>query len=85
MNKLFIHIYNYLERQVAVRYLLLVGSFLLLLFFAAQVKFEEDVTRFFPDTQDARSTELVFQNLKIKDKIIVMLSSADTVLSLIHI
>ena len=79
MNKLFIHIYNYLERQMAVRYLLLVGSFLLLLFFAVQVKFEEDVTRFFPDTQDARSTEIVFQNLKIKDKIIVMLSSADTV------
>lgn len=79
MSKLFIHIYNYLERHLAVRYLLLVGSSLLLLFFAVQVKFEEDVTRFFPDTQDARNTEIVFQNLKIKDKIIVMLSSADTV------
>lgn len=46
MSKLFIHIYNYLERHLAVRYLLLVGSSLLLLFFAVQVKFEEDVTRF---------------------------------------
>lgn len=79
MSKLFIHIYNYLERHTALRYLLLAGSFLLMLFFAVQVKFEEDVTRFFPDTQDARSTEIVFQNLKVKDKIIVMLSSADTV------
>lgn len=79
MSKLFVHIYNYLERHTAVRYLLLIGSFLLMLLFAVQVKFEEDVTRFFPDTQDARSTEIVFQNLKIKDKIIVMLSSADTV------
>lgn len=79
MSKLFIHIYNYLERHTALRYLLLAGSFLLMLFFAVQVKFEEDVTRFFPDTQDARSTEIVFQNLKVKDKIIVMLSSVDTV------
>lgn len=79
MSKLFIHIYNYLERHTALRYLLLAGSFLLMLFFAVQVKFEEDVTRFFPDTQDAKSTEIVFQNLKVKDKIIVMLSSADTV------
>lgn len=79
MSKFFIHIYDYLERHSTVRYLLLAGSFLLMLFFAVQVKFEEDVTRFFPDMQDARSTEIVFQNLKIKDKIIVMLSSADTV------
>lgn len=78
MSKLFIHIYNYLERHAAVRYFLLIASFLLMLFFALQVKFEEDATRFFPDTQDARSSEIVFQNLKIKDKIIIMLSSADT-------
>lgn len=79
MSKLFLHIYDYLNRHSVFRYLLLAGSFLLMLFFAVQVKFEEDVTRFFPDTQDARSTEIVFQNLKIKDKIIVMLSSSDTV------
>lgn len=78
MSKFFIHIYNYLESNRLLRYLLLVGSFLLMLCFAAQVKFEEDVTRFFPDTQDARSTEIVFQNLKIKDKIILMLSSRDS-------
>lgn len=78
MSKLFVHIYNYLECHKVLRYLLLAGSFLLMLFFAIQVKFEEDITRFFPDTQDARSTEIVFQNLKIKDKIIVMLSSRDT-------
>lgn len=78
MSKLFIHIYDYLERNRLLRYLLLAGSFLLLLLFAVQVKFEEDVTRFFPDTQDARNTEIVFQNLKIKDKIVVMVSARDT-------
>lgn len=79
MSKFFIHIYTFLERRKLLRYFLLVGSFLLLLCFAVQVKFEEDVTRFFPDTQDARNTEIVFRNLKIKDKIIVMISASDTV------
>lgn len=49
-----------------------------MLFFALQVRFEEDVTRFFPDTQDARSSEIVFQNLKVKDKIVVMLHAKDS-------
>lgn len=78
MSKLFLHIYTYLEKRKGLRYGLPVVSFLLLLFFAVQVRFEEDVTRFFPDTQDARTTEIVFQNLKVKDKIIVMLSAADS-------
>lgn len=78
MSKFFLHIYNYLEKRSVLRYGLPLVSFLLLLFFAVQVRFEEDVTRFFPDTQDARTTEIVFQNLKVKDKIIVMLSAADS-------
>lgn len=78
MSKLFLHIYTYLEKRKGLRYGLPAASFLLLLFFAVQVRFEEDVTRFFPDTQDARTTEIVFQNLKVKDKIIVMLSAADS-------
>ena len=47
-------------------------------YFALQVKFEENITQFFPDTKDSQNTIKVFDNLKIKDKIIVMLSSADT-------
>lgn len=78
MRQFFIHTYNYLKRHRALRYILLIGSFLILLFFALQVRFEEDVTRFFPDTQDAKSSEIVFQNLKVKDKIVVMLYARDT-------
>ena len=47
-------------------------------FFALQVRFEENITQFFPDTKDSQNTIKVFDNLKIKDKIIIMLSSADT-------
>lgn len=78
MRNFFIHIYDYLKAHAMVRYALLIGSFAVMLYFALQVRFEEDVTRFFPDTQDARSSEIVFQNLKVKDKIVVMLYARDS-------
>ena len=77
MSKFFVLIYNFLEKKHWCRNILLIGTFLLLVFFAVQVKFEEDVTRFFPDTQDAKNSEIVFKNLKVKDKIILMLSPSD--------
>lgn len=47
-------------------------------YFAGQVRFEENVTRFFPDTKDNRNITKVFDNLKIKDKIIILISPADS-------
>lgn len=78
MSKLFVHIYDFLRRRRLLNGFLMAGSFLVMLYFACQVKFEEDITRFFPDTQDAQETETVFRNLKVKDKIAIMLSAADT-------
>ncbi len=57
---------------------MMIGSFLVMLFFTLQVRFEEDITHFFPDTEEARNTEIVFGNLRVKDKIILMLSSKET-------
>lgn len=78
MSRFFIRIYDYLRRHRILCYTLMVGSFLVMLWFAFQVRFEEDVTRFFPDTKEARYTEAVFKNLKVKDKIIFMLSARDS-------
>ena len=47
-------------------------------YFAGQVRFEENVTRFFPDTKDNRNITKVFDNLKIKDKIVILISPADS-------
>ncbi|WP_085537173.1 trifunctional MMPL family transporter/lysophospholipid acyltransferase/class I SAM-dependent methyltransferase [Massilibacteroides vaginae] len=78
MGKFFVHIYTVLHRHPVLRNFLLFGSFILMLIFAVQIKPEEDITRFFPDSKDSKRTEEVFKNLKVKDKIIVMLSSRDT-------
>lgn len=79
MNRILIALYDYLERHRWLFWLLLVGSFILLACGSLRVRFEENVTHFFPDTKDARRTSVVFENLKIKDKIVLMYSSRDTV------
>ncbi|WP_308745767.1 1-acyl-sn-glycerol-3-phosphate acyltransferase [uncultured Bacteroides sp.] len=78
MTQFFIGLYNYFERHKILFYLSLICCILFMGYFALQVKFEENITQFFPDTKDSQNTIKVFDNLKIKDKIIVMLSSADT-------
>ena len=78
MSRIFLHIYEFLRQHKVLRNVLVVGSFLVMAALAVQVRFEEDVTRFFPDTEDAKHTEHVFRNLKIKDKIVVMLHAADS-------
>ena len=78
MTQFFIGVYDYFERHKILFYLSLISCVLLMGFFALQVRFEENITQFFPDTKDSQNTIKVFDNLKIKDKIIIMLSSADT-------
>ena len=78
MTQFFIGLYDYFERHKILFYLSLISCVLLMGFFALQVRFEEKITQFFPDTKDSQNTIKVFDNLKIKDKIIIMLSSADT-------
>ena len=78
MSKLFLHIYDYFDKHHIALWTLMIGSFLLMVVFAVQVKFEEDVTRFFPKTKDSKTTETVFSNLKIKDKLLVMVTARDT-------
>ena len=48
-------------------------------YFALQLKFEENISNFFPDTKNEKNLNTVFNNLKVKDKIVVMFSSSDSI------
>lgn len=78
MTKFFVNIYEYLSQKRILRNMLMFGSFALMLLFAVQLRFEEEFTRFFPDNEGSKNNEMVFQNLKVKDKIIVMVSARDS-------
>ncbi len=75
MATFFIGIYRFFQK----RKLLLSGTiiflFVILGYFATKLKYEEDITRFIPNTADSKNINAVFQHLKIKDKIIVLFSS----------
>lgn len=79
MISLLISIYRYFRIHKIVFYSILLISVLVMGFYALQVRFNENISSFFPKTEQAENAEFVFENLKIKDKIIVFLSSKDSV------
>ncbi len=78
MSEFFIRIYDYFSRHRMVFYLTLGGMLLLLGGVASQIRFNEDVTTFFPDDESGRRYSLVFENLRLKDKIVILFSGTDT-------
>jgi 1-acyl-sn-glycerol-3-phosphate acyltransferase len=74
MAKFFIHIYTYFERHKTRLYLLLILSVFVMGFFVSGITFEENITRIFPRTENSANILKVFDNLGVKDKIIVMFS-----------
>lgn len=78
MTQFFIRLYNYFKQHKVLFYLSLCVCILFMGYFAYQVRFEENVTRFFPDTKNNQNIIKVFDNLKIKDKIILLVSPADS-------
>lgn len=79
MTGFFIGIYTFFKRHKVFLYVSLIACVALMSYFAVQVRFEENVTRFLPNTESAEIASKVFENLKIKDKIILMISATDTV------
>lgn len=74
MSKIFILLYDFFERRKVLFYAFLVVCVALLSFWACQISFRQNVTDFFPSKGDHDYTSEVFQNLNVKDKMVVLLS-----------
>jgi len=55
----------------------MLGSLLLFCLLALNVRFEENLLKLFPDTEQNRETALAFGNLRVKDKVFVEVMSRD--------
>ena len=68
MTQFFIGLYDYFERHKILFYLSLICCILFMGYFALQVKFEENITQFFPDTKDSQNTikVLIISRLRTK-------------------
>ena len=76
MHRIFLPIYHFFRRQKALMYILLAATTLLFGFFAAKLRFEEDIIKLLP--RSATSNELAFSDIGLVDKIFVQVTSADT-------
>lgn len=79
MVRFFITLYHFLNRHKFLLYASLLAWIGIMTYCATQVKFEENITSIFPRKGEEDYTVRVFDNLRIKDKIIVMFSLRDTV------
>ena len=78
MVNLTLAIYHYFQRHRTMMYLLLALTTLLFFFFALKLHFEEDITKLLPSSSRiGKSEQLVFNNLKVKDKIFILMHTTD--------
>lgn len=71
---IFVSIYKYFSLHKKVMWTFLVLSLLLMGWLASQLQMQLDVTSFLPDSDE---TEVVFKNLNLTDRIVVMVSGKD--------
>lgn len=76
MSKLFLALYEKLAKHPFVFWMVLSLSIILCALLASRIKFDENITSFFDNGSDGMQSA-VFNNLKIKDKIVVLVSGED--------
>ena len=77
MSKIFIGIYNFFERHKVLFYCFLILCVGAMAGAVSKITFRQNVTDFFPAASNNDNTAEVFQNLNVKDKIVVLFSPRD--------
>lgn len=75
MGSFFVGLYSFFQRCKALLYLSLILIVAGMAYAALQVKLDENITHFFPNTKSTKNISKVFDNLKVKDKVFVMFSA----------
>lgn len=78
MEKILVRIYNYFARHRSVFFVTFGACFLLLGYFALQVKFEEDISKILPKDKKTEKLNEIFQNSKFIEKLVITISLRDT-------
>ena len=78
MDRITIAIYRYFKKYPAVFYAVLVLSTVFFAYFGLQMKYEEDISKLLPSSNIGSSEQLVFNNLKVKDKIFLVMQHNDS-------
>lgn len=80
MTKFTIAVYHFFKNHKAIFYAALILPTLLFIYLSSKIEFEEDITKLLPSAEDGSAKELVFSNLKVKDKVFILFNpKSDTV------
>ena len=75
MDRIFIPIYRYLRKNKALMYFLMIASSLVFIYFGSKIVFIEDITKLLPQEGPASKSSLVFDDLKVKDMIMLQVTA----------
>ncbi len=75
MDRIFIPLYRFLKRHKSLMYFLMIASSLVFIYFGTKVVFIEDITKLLPQEGPASKSSLVFDDLKVKDMIILQVTA----------
>lgn len=78
MARITLAIYRFFQKYPVVFYAILVLSTAFFAYFGLQMKYEEDISKLLPSNNIGSSEQLVFNNLKVKDKIFVVMQHQDS-------
>jgi 1-acyl-sn-glycerol-3-phosphate acyltransferase len=79
METILLHIYHFYQKRRPALFISFAVIFLTAVWFALQVKFEEDISRILPNDKKIEKLNAVFQNSKFMDKLAVTVSLKDTI------
>ncbi|MCQ2350725.1 MAG: MMPL family transporter [Paludibacteraceae bacterium] len=78
MYKFPLSVYRFFKSHKIVFYITLIGSFLIFLALGLQITYEEDISKLLPSNTIGDSEQLVFDNLKVKDKVFILFTTKDS-------
>ncbi len=77
MTALFLSIFDFFESRRPLLFGLTFTSIVVMVLLATRVEFDEKITDIFPKTEEGQNMSMVFDNLKSKDRIIVLFTARD--------
>jgi hypothetical protein len=75
MTRFFIQIYRFFRKRRALLFLFMILSFSAFVYFGSQLVYEENIAKLLPSTDNTKAEGLVFSELKVRDKIFILLQT----------
>ncbi len=73
MDRFFVATYRFFAKHKWLMYTTLVVTSIVFVYFGLQVKYEEDISKLLPQTEQAEASGVAFGNLRVKDKISIQI------------